>query len=122
MVKWIFKCLAIIFCVFYISLGLVFNKFTLEIFIPSSYPTITNYLNPRKIDDEKLIKVFSGLAFPISFSFYMLSICTIIGILNEKRIGLLRHIAALASLTVSVKLFCQMSLIILTITLGAPPP
>ena len=95
------KCLAIIFCIVHISLGLVCNKFTLEIFQPSSHPIITNYLNPRKIDDEKKIEGFSGLAFAFTFFFYNLSACTIIGILNEKRIGLWGHIAALASFTVS---------------------
>ena len=94
------KCLAIIFCVFYITLGLVLNKFTLEIFQPSSHPTITNYLNPRKID-AKIIADLIGLACPFTFSIYTLSACTIIVILNEKRIGLWGHIAALASLTVS---------------------
>ena len=95
------KCLAIIFCIVHISLGLVCNKFTLEIFQPSSHHIITNYLNPRKIDDEKKIEGFSGLAFAFTFFFYNLSACTIIGILNEKWIGLWGHTAALASFTVS---------------------
>ena len=100
------KCLAIIFCVFYITLGLVFNKFTWEIFQPSSHPIITNYLNPQKID-AKIIACISALACPLTFSIYTLSACMIIGILNEKRIGLWGHIAALASLTVSFIYFVK---------------
>ena len=100
------KCLSIIFCVFHITLGMVFNKFTLEVFQPSSHPIITNYLNPQKID-AKIIAGISALACPLTLSIYSLSACMIIGILNEKRIGLWGHIAALASLTVSFIYFAK---------------
>ena len=45
---------------FYINLGLVFNKFTLEIFKLSSQPTIKNYSSPFKIEKEGAHFMTSG--------------------------------------------------------------
>ena len=101
LVKWMLKCLAVIFCVFYISLGLVSNKLTLEILIPSSQPTITNYLNPSQIDDKEVVKSFMNGFILFIIGFYFLSFCTTGEIFNEKRIGLRSHYAAFASVTVS---------------------
>ena len=85
---------------FYINLGLVFNKFTLEIFKLSSQPTIKNYSSPFKIENEG-VGTLSGLMISVVIIFYFLSLHMIMEILNEKRIGLLGHTAAFVSLMVS---------------------
>ena len=100
-----FKCLAVIFCVFYISLGLVSNKFTLEILLHSSQPTITNYLNPSQIDDRKVVESFCHRLILFIMGFNFLSLATTREILNEKRIGIRSHTVAFASVMVSSMYF-----------------
>ena len=92
---------------FYINLGLVFNKFTLEILKLSSQPTITNYLNPIKIENEKGAECATILISTAVIMFYFLTLHMIFEILNEKRIGLRGHTAAFASIVVSFKYFVK---------------
>ena len=106
------KGLVVMYCAFYITSGLIFNKMTFDLFRPS-------YISQRTVV-EKIDKKHQICEIPVFVTIFMYDLMIILSTMLPKttvheckkiyeRVGRLSHIAYLTSLSVSFQHFfkCQ---------------